>query len=93
MKKYVIYRNIRKRALIYGLPVNLFALMAISVIGSLLILVFSLSFLMCLIAVTLNLGLYFLLLRLTVNPQLIQLKRVFPEMISNKRTSNLDYEN
>ena len=44
MKTYRTYRNIRKQAMIMGLPISLFALQMVSVIGSLLIIIFSFHF-------------------------------------------------
>ena len=93
MKHYEVYRNIRKRAMIYGLSLGLFALMMLSVIGSLLVIIFSFSFGLILSAVVWNLSLYFILLRLSLNPGLLKYQRVFPNMISNKKFSELTYEN
>jgi len=44
MKRYTVYKNIRRQALIMGLPISLFALMMVSVICSLLIVIFSFHF-------------------------------------------------
>ena len=46
MRRYEVYKNIRKRAVIFGLPISLIALMMVSVIASLLIIIFSFSFMM-----------------------------------------------
>lgn len=92
MKRYSIYRNIRKRALIFGLPVSLFALQMAAVIGSLLVVIFSFSFLLVLGGIGVNMTLYVLLLKLTHQPQLLHVQRVFPTAISNKKTSTLRYE-
>lgn len=92
MKRYEVYRNIRKKALIYGLPVGLFALMMLSVIGSLLVIIFSFSLVIITLMVLLNLALYVFLTRITVNPRLLNLQRDFPKMISNKKISGLSYE-
>ena len=92
MKRYEIYRNIRKKALIYGLPVPLFALMMLSIIGSLLVIIFSFSLMIIIAAVLWNLVLYFNLTRITANPQLLNLRKVFPVLISNKRSTNMLYE-
>ncbi len=43
MKTFIPYKNIRKRAMILGLPLALFALQMISVIASLLLIIFSFS--------------------------------------------------
>ena len=92
MKRYEIYRNIRKKALIYGLPVPLFALMMLSIIGSLLVIIFSFSLMVIIAAVLWNLVLYFILTRITANPQLLNQRKVFPVLIINKRSTNMLYE-
>lgn len=93
MKSYEVYRNIRKKALIYGLPIAFFALMMLCIIGSLLAIIFSFSLGMIVSVVCLNLVLYFLLVRIASNPQLLHFRSVFPKMISNKKSSGLSYEN
>ena len=92
MKRYEIYRNIRKKALIYGLPVPLFAVMMLSIIGSLLVIIFSFSLMIIIAGVLWNLVLYFILTRITASPQLLNLRKVFPILISNKRLTDLAYE-
>ena len=92
MKRFEIYRNIRKKALIYGLPVPLFALMMLSIIGSLLVIIFSFSLMIIIAAVLWNLVLFFTLTRITANPQLLNQRKVFPVLISNKRSTNMLYE-
>lgn len=92
MKRYEIYRHIRRKALVYGLPVGLFALMMLSVIASLLVIIFSFGVGVILSAVLWNLGLYASLGRLNQNPQLLNYQRVFPKMISNKKITGLNYE-
>ena len=92
MKRYEIYRNIRKKALIYGLPVPLFALMMLSIIGSLLVIIFSFSLIIIIAVVLWNLVLYSFLTRITANPQLLNQRKVFPVLISNKRSTNMLYE-
>lgn len=91
MKVYQVYRNIRKRALIFGLPVAMFALQMVGVIGSLLIVVFSFSLSLIIGAVIVNGVLYMILLKLTHRPELFHLSRLFPETISNKKTTPLSY--
>lgn len=93
MKSYEVYRHIRKKALIYGLPIALFALMMLCIIGSLLAIIFSFSLGMVILVVCFNLLVYFLLIRIAANPQLLQFHSVFPQMISNKKSSGLSYEN
>lgn len=92
MKRYLTYRNIRQKALIYGLPLPLFALMMLSVIGSLLVIIFSFSLTLITGAIFFNLVLYFLLMQLTLNPQLLSISNVFPTSISNKQSTHLYYE-
>jgi len=92
MKGYRIYRNIRKRALIFGLPVALFALQMLGVIGSLLVVIFSFSLVLVLGAAVMNGILYVVLLKLTNQPHLLHIGKVFPRSISNKKTSLLNYE-
>lgn len=92
MKRYEVYKNIRKRAVIFGLPISLFALMMVSVIASLLIIIFSFSFVMIIGILIFNATLYVALSRLTHNPQLFQMAKAFPRIISNKKTSSFDYE-
>ncbi|WP_373060010.1 hypothetical protein [Zunongwangia sp. H14] len=92
MKRFEIYRNIRKRAMIWGLPVSLFALMMIAVVGSLLGIIFSFSFGVVITALAFNCLLYIGLTRFASRPQLFQVARVFPASISSKRLSQLYYE-
>lgn len=92
MKKFEIYRNIRKRAIIFGLPISLFALMMIVVLVSLLVIIFSFSFIIIIGLILANTALYIVLTRISNNPQLFQLVNAFPKIISNKRYSNLNYE-
>lgn len=92
MKSFEVYRNIRKRAVIWGLPISLFALMMIAVVGSLLVIIFSFSFTVVISVFVLNAGLYISLTRFSLNPQMFQFARVFPKIISAKKSSRLDYE-
>ncbi|CAN5401161.1 hypothetical protein BH23BAC2_BH23BAC2_27410 [soil metagenome] len=92
MKRYEVYRNIRKKAVIFGLSLPFFALMLIAVIGSLLVIIFSFNFSVVISVFVLNAGLYICLLRISANPQLFQVARVFPKIISAKKLSLLDYE-
>ncbi|MFI1770714.1 hypothetical protein [Thalassobellus citreus] len=84
MKKFEVYKNIRKRAMIMGLPISLFALMMTAVIGSLLLVIFSFSFLVIISVCVINATLYVVLTQLTKNPSL-HLKKVFPQTITNKK--------
>jgi hypothetical protein len=57
MKRFGVYRNIRRKALIWGLPISLFALMMVAVIASLLVIIFSFSFAVVISVFILNTGL------------------------------------
>ncbi|MCF6297129.1 MAG: hypothetical protein L3J08_03965 [Flavobacteriaceae bacterium] len=92
MKRFEIYKNIRKRAVIMGLPISLFALMMTAVIGSLLFIIFSFSFTVIFLIFMLNATLYVALTHITKNPTLLQIQKVFPKTISNKKVSHLCYE-
>lgn len=92
MKRFEVYKNIRKRAVIFGLPISLFALMMISVIASLLVIIFSFSFGIIIGVMVFNAALYTALTRMANNPQLLQTAKVFPQIISNKRNSGFGYE-
>lgn len=92
MKKFEVYKNIRKRAVIFGLPLTLFALMMVAIIASLLVIIFSFSFGIIFGVLAFNAGLYAALLWITKHPQLFDFGNSFPKIISNKRNSGLDYE-
>tara|TARA_R110000737_G_scaffold15509_2_gene32099 strand:+ start:81 stop:365 length:285 start_codon:yes stop_codon:yes gene_type:complete len=92
MKKFEVYKNIRKRAVIFGLPISLFSLMMVSILASLLIIIFSFSFVLIIGILIFNAGLYIALTRINQNPQLFQMANAFPRIISNKRNSGTDYE-
>jgi hypothetical protein len=92
MKRYEVYKNIRKRALIFGLPISLFALQMLGIIGSLLVVIFSFSVMLVLGALITNGILYVVLIKLTNQPQILNVQNVFPQAISNKKTSALQYE-
>ena len=92
MKTFEIYKNIRKRAMIMGLPISLFAVMMTAVIGSLLFIIFSFSFFAIIGILVCNAGLYIALTQMARNPALFYFQRVFPDTISNKKTSLLLYE-
>lgn len=78
--------------MIFGLPVSLFALMMMAILGSLMVIIFSFSFAMVILVFLLNACLYIGLLRITNNPHLLQVSKVFPKVISAKRSSLLGYE-
>jgi len=92
MKKFEVYKNIRKRAVIFGLPISLFALMMVSIVASLLVIIFSFSFGIIIGVLVFNSALFIALTRIANNPQLFQMAKVFPNIISNKRNSGFDYE-
>lgn len=92
MKKFEVYKNIRKRAVIFGLPISLFAIMMIAVITSLLVIIFSFGFIMIVGVLVFNAWLYIVLTKFANNPQLLQFSKVFPNSISNKKTSAIYYE-
>lgn len=91
MKQYEVYKNIRKRAVIFGLPISLFALMMISIVASLLVIIFSFRFTIIIGAMVFNSGLYITLTQVSRNRQIFQMSKAFPEIISNKQNSNCDY--
>jgi len=92
MKRFEIYKNIRKRAMIFGLPISLFALMMVSILASLLVVIFSFSFMVIIGVLLFNAVLYIVLVKITNNPQILIFSKVFPTIISNKKSSNLHYE-
>jgi type IV secretory pathway VirB3-like protein len=92
MKKFEVYKNIRKQAVIFGLPISLFALMMVAILASLLVVIFSFSFTVIITVFIINAALYIALTRISNNPQLLQITKVFPNIISNKRNSGLGYE-
>ncbi|SDI27650.1 hypothetical protein [Winogradskyella thalassocola] len=92
MKRFEVYKNIRKRAAIFGLPISLFALMMVAILASLLIIIFSFSFGVIIGLMFFNASLYVALTRITNHPQLFQMTKAFPKLISNKRISVLNYE-
>lgn len=92
MKTFVIYKNIRKRAVIMGLPIVLFALMMTAVIVSLLVIIFSFSLLMVVLVFVVNGALYMFLTQITQNPAMFHFKKVFPQAISNKKISEFHYD-
>lgn len=92
MKKFEIYKNIRKRAMIFGLPVSLFALMMVAIIASLLVIIFSFGFVTIIGVLVFNAVLYIGLTKFAHNPQLLQFAKMFPKIISNKKIAALYYE-
>ena len=91
MKRYKVYRNIRMRATIMGLPITLFALMMVSVVCSLLIVIFTFQFGVIVGLLLFNAFLYGALGQWVKRPFQITAGNTFPDMISNKRLSPLSY--
>ena len=87
MKTFEVYKNIRKQAVIMGLPIALFALMMTVVIGSLLFIIFSFGFPVIIAVFVFNLMLYMVLTHFARYPSLLHFKKVFPQTISNKKLS------
>jgi len=90
MKRFEVYRHIRKRALIFGLPIAFFALQIMAVIGSLMAVIFSFGIPLLFGALAANGLLYGLLLKLASHPGALPLGKAFPKMMSNKKTSFYD---
>ncbi len=92
MKKYEVYKNIRKQAMIMGLPISLFALMMTAILGSLLFIIFSFNFAIIFSVLVINITFYVALTHITKHPAFLHFKKIFPQTISNKKQSQLYYE-
>lgn len=92
MKRFEVYTNIRKQAAIFGLTVSTFALFMASVIGSLLLVIFSFSLATIGLSVVWNCTFFIILIQITHNPNLFHFGSVFPHSISTKKTNSLHYE-
>lgn len=92
MKHYEIYKHIRKRALIWGLPLSLFALQMLAILASLLVMIFSFSVLSLLGTLIFNTATYIVFTKITSQPHLLYFQKVFPKCISNKHISPLQYD-
>lgn len=77
--------------MIMGLPISLFALMMVSVIGSLLIVIFSFHFGVIVGLLLCNALLFGALAQWAKKPQLLSVQKIFPHTISNKKLSPLSY--
>tara|TARA_R110002012_G_scaffold311668_1_gene521331 strand:- start:300 stop:506 length:207 start_codon:yes stop_codon:yes gene_type:complete len=66
--------------------------MMISIVASLLVIIFSFSFGIIIGVLIVNSMLFIALTRIANNPQLFQMAKAFPKIISNKRNSGFDYE-
>ncbi|WP_268225167.1 hypothetical protein [Sinomicrobium oceani] len=93
MKKFTPYKAIRRRAMIMGLPIGFFAIQMISVIGSLLAIIFSFSLGIIFFLLLANFSLYVILTKLVQNPGLLRFQKMFPAAVSNKLNTQLNYEN
>ncbi|MCM5663634.1 hypothetical protein NDQ75_11660 [Galbibacter mesophilus] len=92
MKRFKPYRDIRKQAMVLGLPLALFALQMVSVIASLLFIIFSFS-LGAIVGVFIwNMALYIILSKLSKKSGPFHFQSVLPKYISNKKQSPLNYE-
>ena len=91
MRKYEVYKNIRKGAMIWGLPISLFAIMMLSILASLLIIIFSFSLLVIIGAILLNGTMYIVLTKIASKAISLNLTRVFPRIISNKKENIQHY--
>ncbi|WP_285655520.1 hypothetical protein [Allomuricauda sp. NBRC 101325] len=91
MKQFEVYKNIRKRAMIMGLSISLFALMMVAVIGSLLIIIFSFSFSFIVGLLLFNALLYGALVRWVRKPFELKVEQTFPKTISLKQLNPIDY--
>ena len=92
MRSYAVYRNIRKRAVIFGLPVSFFAIQMVSIIGSLLIVIFSFGFVIILALLFFNVLLYITFLKMSTKNMSLKFSNSFPHLISNKQTTLLNYD-
>lgn len=93
MKQYSVYRNIRVRALIFGLPVAFFALQMMAVVGSLIAVIFSFNLILLIVMGIGITVLYGILLKLVQEPRLLQIGVSFPRLISNKKITSYGYCN
>ncbi|MEO2052181.1 MAG: hypothetical protein ABGX00_10475 [Allomuricauda sp.] len=91
MKQFEVYRNIRKRAMIMGLSISLFALMMVAVIGSLLIIIFSFHFGVIVGLLLFNALLYGALLQWVKKPFRLKVVPSFPHCISLKKLNLIGY--
>ncbi len=91
MRSYEVYRNIRKGALIWGLPISLFALLMVSVVASLLVVIFSFSPMTVLALFIWNACLFIGLNKMNSSAQLFNIRKVFPKSISNKKDNILNH--
>lgn len=74
-----------------GLPISLFALLIVSVIGSLLIIIFSFSLGVIVVLLLFNALLFGALTQWAKNPHVLAIQKIFPHAISNKKLSPFSY--
>lgn len=74
-----------------GLPISLFALQMVSVIGSLLVIIFSFHFGVIVALLLFNVLLYGALGQWVKKKHLLSVQKVFPHTISNKKLSPFSY--
>lgn len=91
MKQFEVYRNIRKRAMIMGMTISLFALMMVSIICSLLIIIFSFHFGVIVGLLLFNALLYGALLQWVKKPFQLKVVQTFPKTISLKQLNPFEY--
>lgn len=92
MKQYNVYKNIRKGAVIMGLPLSSFAIFMCIVILSLIVMIFSFSLVLLIVLLVVNFATFGIMTQLAENPSILNFSKVFPKQISNKRTNNINYE-
>lgn len=92
MKRFEVYKSIRKKAIIFGLPLLFFALLMISIVVSLLVVIFSFSFGVIIGVLIFNGVLYVGLAQLVKYPHFYKVGNVFPNRISNRRNTGWSYE-
>lgn len=78
--------------MIFGLPLPYFGMVMVLLILSLLILIFSFSLVLLLILLIANFIMYFVLAQLAANPNIVNFQKVFPKLISNKKTNDFIYD-
>lgn len=91
MKSYEVYKNIRKGALIAGLPLSMFGVVMAFIILSLMMLIFGFSLIILLALIIANGVVYVICIQLVNNPNITNFQKIFPRLISNKKTNDLDY--
>ena len=91
MRKYEVYKNIRKGAMIWGLPISLFAMMMLSILTSLLVIIFSFSLVVIIITMLWNCTMYIVLTKIARKAISLNFNMVFPKIISNKKENLTHY--